>query len=119
MVGDADPVIQDRPEFRAIFVWAVPFQVQRINFGYWGNMLFVQPVVLAESGPTLPEDRIEASAVHRLSPAEGFDRFAKGDTAGYDSALTQLRRLDPDAADRAAALVTAPDATASGRPPAP
>lgn len=62
-VFEDDPEVKDRRDYRGIFVWQVPAGVKRVNFGYWGDMLFVRPFVVQKSGRTIPESSVSMSAL--------------------------------------------------------
>lgn len=62
-VFEDDPEVKDRKDYRGIFVWQVPAGVKRVNFGYWGDMLFIRPFVVQKSGRTIPEATAAMSAL--------------------------------------------------------
>lgn len=75
-VAEDDPEIKDRTDYRGIFVWQVPASVKRVNFGYWGDMLFVKPFSLAKTGRRIPESSIEAEAAEYSGPVNPkYDRY--------------------------------------------
>mgnify|MGYP003579613009 CR=1 FL=1 len=70
-----DPDYKDRLEYRAVFIWGVPNHVTRVNFGYWGDMLFVKPVVLQASGPVAPSSHVKVISWRRMHPSGGYNPY--------------------------------------------
>ena len=62
-----DPEVMDQREFRGIFVWAVPQETKRINFGYWGGMLLREPIELDTTGPVLLEPSVRVKSISLVS----------------------------------------------------
>jgi hypothetical protein len=52
-VDDEDPDVKNDRAYRGIFAWTVPRTVTRVNFGYWGTMLYVKPTAIRAKGPVV------------------------------------------------------------------
>lgn len=75
-VFEDDPEVKDRNDYRGIFVWQVPAGVKRVNFGYWGDMLFVRPFVVQKSGGrTIPESTASMSALEGGATAQQYRTY--------------------------------------------
>lgn len=74
LVDDRDPAVEEQGPYRGIFVWAVPRGVRRVNFGYWGEMLFREPVPLGKSDRVLPSPALEVTAIGPFGVIEGHER---------------------------------------------
>lgn len=74
-VADDDPEVRDRLDWRGIFVWEVPVGVKRVNFGYWGEMLFVKPFPVQKTGRTIPESRVSMTVLAAESSTEQFNIY--------------------------------------------
>ncbi len=74
-VDTNDPVVKDDPNYRGVFVWAVPERVKTVNFGYWGGMLFVRPAAVESSGPQVPVSTESVVGWQALSPEGEYWRF--------------------------------------------
>ncbi|MHB0972174.1 MAG: hypothetical protein ACYC60_20695 [Thermoanaerobaculia bacterium] len=75
-VDSDDPEVEAQREYRGIFVWAVPEEVKRVNFGYWGEMLYVEPVPLGSRELNLPHMTVSAISIERAGDASrGYDRY--------------------------------------------
>ncbi|HEX7706495.1 MAG TPA: hypothetical protein VF701_08565 [Thermoanaerobaculia bacterium] len=84
MVDDDDPVVADDRDYRGIFVWQVPRAVTRVNFGYWGEMLYKNPVTVDADVRVLPEIQVDAVGAERGGAA----------TDAYESRLVMLHVRD-------------------------
>ena len=74
-VAQDDPEFKDQRAYRGIFIWAVRRTVRRVNFGYWGEMLYRNPVALRPTGPVLPADpTVDVEAFGPFGAAEGHER---------------------------------------------
>jgi hypothetical protein len=73
-VDENDPAVEARKDYRGIFIWAVRREVRRINFGYWGDMLFTRPVDLRPEGRTVPDPSLEVAAIGPNGSTDGYDR---------------------------------------------
>lgn len=80
MVDDDDPVVADDLDYRGIFVWQIPRAVKRVNFGYWGEMLYKEPVTVGVDARVLPELQVDAVGAERGGAA----------TDAYESHLVML-----------------------------
>ena len=74
-VAQDDPEFKDQGAYRGIFIWAVGRNVRRVNFGYWGEMLFKNPVALRPTGRVLPPGPTAVvEAIGPFGSAEGYER---------------------------------------------
>lgn len=77
-VNGDDPEVKDRKDYRGIFVWEVPETVKKVNFGYWGDMLFVKPFPVQKTGRTIPETKVNVVAIESDGPASEQYRIFRG-----------------------------------------
>ncbi|HKH46016.1 MAG TPA: hypothetical protein VKM72_15255 [Thermoanaerobaculia bacterium] len=71
LVGDDDPEVAGRHDYRGWFIWQVPERVTVVNFGYWGEMLYTSAVPLAETGPVVPDQAVKVTAIARRNAPSG------------------------------------------------
>jgi hypothetical protein len=74
-VDDRDPVVDPKLPYRGVFIWSVKKSVRRVNFGYWGEMLYTRPVTLAASGKIVPNPSLDVVAVDRMEPSVAPQRY--------------------------------------------
>ena len=73
-VADDDPAVKERRDYRGVFIWAVSRNVRRVNFGYWGEMLFVHPVALSPTGKVVPKPALEVVSIGPFGAVESYER---------------------------------------------
>jgi hypothetical protein len=74
-VDDQDPEVVNRREYRGIFIWQVPESVAVVNFGYWGEMLYREPVRLANTGLVAPTRDTRVPALGRGEPEGNYQKY--------------------------------------------
>jgi hypothetical protein len=111
-IDDRDPDVDPKGPYRGIFTWVVDARVRRVNFGYWGDLLFRSPVALSPGmgAPTLPHGRVSTLGVQPetepaakgsrryllLLAAENWSRVAvpSGDMLSVERASRQPCEVD-------------------------
>jgi hypothetical protein len=74
-IAHDDPEVAGQRDYRGVFVWQVPASVKRVNFGYWGEMLYVNPSTLESDDRVLPEKGVSVEAFGRAGRSS--DRYAE------------------------------------------
>jgi hypothetical protein len=68
-IDDHDPDVDEKGPYRGLFLWVVDARVHRVNFGYWGELLYKNGAALSPTGgAVMPQPSVAVLGVQEADP---------------------------------------------------